>query len=108
MISGAGLRTSVASTSRRAVDRLDATLTAGGAGYVLEVNPVSGPGFQLVCGPHLGDPTAREIFAQVPRYPWSCLWPRWATPFAWRSSDPVSRATPGRRAELEAKKARGT
>ena len=47
-------------------------------------------------------------FAQVPRYPWSCLWPRWATPFAWRSSDPVSRATPGRRAELEAKKARGT
>ena len=87
----------------------DATLTAGGAGFhVLEVNPVSGPGFQLVCGPHLGDPTAREIFAQVPRYPWSCLWPRWATPFAWRSSDPVSRATPGRRAELEAKKARGT
>ena len=28
--------------------------------------PVSGPGFQLVCGPHLGDPTAREIFALRP------------------------------------------
>ena len=73
----------------------DVSLTTGDAGFhVLEVNPICGPGFQLVCGPWLVHPTVRRVFDQVPR--WRLRRDR---------GDSVVRSTPKRRAELQRRKA---